>query len=156
MSQRGGEVQAHLRISSDPISSDLIPKGKADMIISMEPMEALRYLPFLTREGWIVSNDVFYKNIDNYPVESKVIDTLVQFQNHRLINAEEVARKAGSAKASNMVLLGASSDLIGLKKESLGNAIGYLFEKKGERILETNFQAFDKGQSIFEEDLAHA
>jgi indolepyruvate ferredoxin oxidoreductase, beta subunit len=49
MSQRGGDVQSNLRLSSEEIASDLIPQGKADMIISVEPMESLRYLPMLTR-----------------------------------------------------------------------------------------------------------
>lgn len=49
MSQRGGDVQSNLRISSTPIASDLIPLGKADLIISLEPMEAMRYLPYLKR-----------------------------------------------------------------------------------------------------------
>ena len=45
MSQRGGDVQSNLRTSSDEILSDLIPQGAADIIISLEPMEALRYVP---------------------------------------------------------------------------------------------------------------
>ena len=67
MSQRGGDVQSNLRISSEPINSDLIPLGGADVIISMEPMEALRYLPFLNKEGWIITSSTPFFNIPNYP-----------------------------------------------------------------------------------------
>jgi indolepyruvate ferredoxin oxidoreductase beta subunit len=55
MSQRGGDVQSHLRISDQAIASDLIPLGRADLIISLEPMEALRYLPYLKKDVWIVT-----------------------------------------------------------------------------------------------------
>ena len=56
MSQRGGDVQSNLRLSDQPIASDLIPKGQADLIVSLEPMEALRYLPYLKKDGWLVTN----------------------------------------------------------------------------------------------------
>jgi indolepyruvate ferredoxin oxidoreductase beta subunit len=156
MSQRGGEVQAHLRLSSDPISSDLIPEGKADMIISMEPMEALRYVPFLSKMGWVISNENPFQNISNYPPIEQVRDTILQFPNHRLLDADGQARKAGSAQASNMVLLGAALDLLGLKPASVKNAIQHLFEKKGEKILDTNLKAFDLGIELAKEELAHA
>ena len=67
MSQRGGDVQSNLRISSNPINSDLIALGGADVIISMEPMEAVRYLPFLNKNGWIITSSAPFVNIPNYP-----------------------------------------------------------------------------------------
>jgi indolepyruvate ferredoxin oxidoreductase beta subunit len=156
MSQRGGEVQAHLRISSEPIASDLIPMGKADMIISMEPMEALRYLPFLRREGWIISNQNPYENISNYPSLEKVRKAILDFDNHRLMDADNLARKAGSAKASNIVLLGASLDLLEISQEYIRNAIDYLFKNKGPKVLETNVKALDIGIDLFSTEIAHA
>ncbi|MCD4681496.1 MAG: 2-oxoacid:acceptor oxidoreductase family protein, partial [Bacteroidales bacterium] len=65
MSQRGGDVQSNLRLSDKEIASDLIPKGKADLIISVEPMESLRYLPWLSTEGWLITNTNPYINIPN-------------------------------------------------------------------------------------------
>ena len=73
MSQRGGDVQSNLRISDQPIASDLIPSGKCDLIISLEPMEGLRYLPYLGHEGWLVTNETPFVNIPNYPAESDVM-----------------------------------------------------------------------------------
>ena len=67
MSQRGGDVQSNLRISSSAIRSDLIPRGAADLIVSMEPMEALRYLPWLADDGWVITGITPLINIPNYP-----------------------------------------------------------------------------------------
>ena len=67
MSQRGGDVQSNLRLSRERIWSDLIPKGGCDLILSLEPMEALRYLPWLAPDGWIVTNTTPFVNIPNYP-----------------------------------------------------------------------------------------
>lgn len=156
MSQRGGEVQAHLRLSSGHISSDLIPLGKADMIISMEPMEALRYLPYLSAQGWIVSNEIPYKNISNYPSIDQIKQAIREFPRHRLVDADGLARKAGSAQSSNMVLLGASIDLIGLSQQSIRNSIDFLFKRKGQRVLDTNLKAFNSGTEHFLEEIFHA
>jgi indolepyruvate ferredoxin oxidoreductase beta subunit len=67
MSQRGGDVQSHLRLSDKSIASDLIPYGRADLIISVEPMESLRYLPWLSKDGWLVTSSNPYINIPDYP-----------------------------------------------------------------------------------------
>lgn len=156
MSQRGGEVQAHLRLSSEPISSDLIPMGKADMIISMEPMEALRYVPYLAAEGWIISNENPYLNISNYPQIGKILNTIKDFPNHRILDADGMARKSGSAQVSNIVLLGASMDLLGLSYQSVKNAINYLFERKGQKIHDANLKALQIGIQLTEEEVTHA
>ena len=73
MSQRGGDVQSNLRISDRPISSDLIPHGKCDLIISLEPMESLRYVEYLSQDGWLVTNETPFINIPNYPEQEKVM-----------------------------------------------------------------------------------
>jgi indolepyruvate ferredoxin oxidoreductase beta subunit len=82
MSQRGGDVQSHLRLSGKPISSDLIPYGKADLIISVEPMESLRYLPWLSKSGWLVTNSTPFINIDNYPPVEEILKEIRKIKNH--------------------------------------------------------------------------
>ena len=145
MSQRGGDVQSNLRISDQPISSDLIPYGKADIIISLEPMEALRYLPYLSKEGWVVTNTNPFVNINNYPdikelmIELEKIDNLVAF------DMDKAAKEMGSPKSSNMVLLGAASPFIKLPKSLLEECIGQFFNPKGEKIVNLNVEAFETG-----------
>ena len=108
MSQRGGDVQSNLRISSDPINSDLIPLGGADLIVSLEPMEALRYLPFLSKKGWIVTNTEPFVNIDNYPEMEAVMNELGNCPNVVAFNMDELAKEVATAIISNLVLLGAA------------------------------------------------
>ena len=151
MSQRGGDVQSNLRISSSPIHSDLIPLGKADMIISLEPMEALRYLPYLSEEGWIVSNITPFVNIDDYPANEeleKCFDTV----NHKIVfDMDGVAKALASPRSSNMVLLGAAASLIDLSVEIIEKEIEAFFGKKGERIIDANIAAFREGYRIAQE-----
>jgi len=156
MSQRGGEVQAHLRISSDPIYSDLIPKGKADLILSMEPLESLRYVSFLKPHGWLVTNERPFLNITNYPDFEKIRASIKEYPNHRIFDADLIARKAGSAKASNIVLLGAVMDLLDISKASVLNALEYFFSRKGQRILDTNIRALELGEEEIQKELSHA
>ena len=145
MSQRGGDVQSNLRISSNPIASDLIPLGGADVIISMEPMEALRYLPFLSKDGWIITSSAPFVNIPNYPDEEalqKELDTLPSVK----LDIETVAKDCGNPRGANMVLLGMAAPAIGiLSVESLREAIATVFARKGEQVVEANLKAFDAG-----------
>jgi indolepyruvate ferredoxin oxidoreductase beta subunit len=150
MSQRGGEVQAHLRLSTNPIASDLIPEGKADLIIGMEPMETLRYLNFLKPEGYVIVNAEPFINIEQYPDVIKIEERIRKFPNHILFNADKLARKCGSVKASNMVLLGATVDLLGLKKNSIEKAIKTIFSRKGNKVLDTNLSAYEVGLEQFQ------
>lgn len=151
MSQRGGDVQSNLRISSSPIHSDLIPLGKADMIVSLEPMEALRYLPYLSEEGWIVSNTTPFVNIDDYPANDeleKCFDTV----NHKIVfDMDGVAKALASPRSSNMVLLGAATSLIDLPVEIIEKEIAAFFGKKGDKIIEANIAAFREGYRIAQE-----
>ena len=117
MSQRGGDVQSNLRISSEPISSDLIPLGKADLIISLEPMEALRYLPYLKKEGWLITNSTPFVNVTNYPDSEAVIKTIQEMKNSLVIDVDSIAKEAGSQRSANIVLLGAASPFLGLEIE---------------------------------------
>lgn len=147
MSQRGGAVQSHLRLSDAPIASDLIPEGSCDMILSVEPMEALRYLPFLSKEGWLVTSSKTFKNIDNYPSEEEIFQEIRKIENHVLIDASAIAREIGSQKVSNMVMLGAASDYLGLSQESLEGALDTLFGRKGEDLVLLNIKALKAGKN---------
>lgn len=145
MSQRGGDVQSNLRISSDPIMSDLIPLGKADLIISLEPMEALRYLPYLSTEGWIITNSQPFVNIDNYPDLDQLHKAVKGVKNHVLIDIDALAKEVATARASNIVLLGAAAPFLGIAPEKLEDGIRRIFNRKGADIVEMNLKAFNAG-----------
>ena len=146
MSQRGGDVQSHLRLSDAPIHSDLIPLGGADIIISMEPMEALRYLPFLAKDGWIITNTVPLKNIPNYPEMEAVNAALAKVKNVVALDAEAIAKEVQSPRSANMVLLGASAAVMKiLEPEKLRDGIRRIFARKGDAIVDANLKAFDAG-----------
>ena len=151
MSQRGGAVQSHVRISDTEIYSDLIPEGKADMIISVEPMELLRYLPFLKKDGWLVTDSNPFVNITNYPKLETIYKEIKSHKNHILIDAKDIAKKLGNSKATNIILLGAVSSILPFSDESIIDAIKTLFERKGERIINLNIKAFNKGKEIASE-----
>ena len=147
MSQRGGAVESHLRISSEEIYSDLIPQGKADIILSLEPMEALRYLPFLSPEGVIITAKEPYKNIPNYPDETELLKTVEKSAAHVLVDAALLARQAGSPKTYNIVMLGAASPYLDIDPRELEQAIAHYFSSKGEAVVNMNLQAFRLGLS---------
>ena len=151
MSQRGGDVQSHLRLSSDPIASDLIPRGGADVIISLEPMEALRYLPFLAPDGWIVTNTTAFVNIPNYPDQEAVLAELKTRKNVILLDVDATAKAAGNPRGSNIALLGACSNILGIEADKLEAGIRELFSRKGEAIVEANLAAFRAGQQAAQE-----
>lgn len=148
MSQRGGAVQSHVRISDKPIHSDLIPLGKADMILSVEPMELLRYLPFLKSDGWLVADSEPFINNKNYPDLDTLFKEIESHPNHIMIDATQIAKKIGNSKAANMVLLGAASSLLPISEDSLLDAIKALFKRKSERIIELNIEAFNAGKQM--------
>ena len=146
MSQRGGDVQSHLRLSSEPIYSDLIPKGGADLIVSLEPMEALRYVPCLDRNGWIITNTAPFVNIPNYPDIEKVKDELSCYPNVIAFDVDALAKDLGTPRGANMVLLGAMAAALGiLDADKLRDGIRRVFARKGEAVVESNLKAFNAG-----------
>lgn len=147
MSQRGGDVQSNLRISSEPIHSDLVPLGGADLIVSLEPMEALRYLPFLSEKGWVVSSTLPFVNIDNYPEQEKLEGELLALGNVVAFDMEAAAKEVASARSSNLVLLGAASPFIDISAEAIEKAIASVFGSKGEAIVNANIAAFRLGRT---------
>jgi indolepyruvate ferredoxin oxidoreductase beta subunit len=148
MSQRGGDVQSHLRLSDRPVSSDLIPYGKADLIISVEPMESLRYLPWLSPGGWLVTNSEPFINIPEYPPVAEIHYEIRKINNNIIINADIIARDLGSPKSGNIVVLGAASPFISVPYLSLEKAVRVLFGRKGEEIVEMNLKALRAGRSF--------
>lgn len=145
MSQRGGDVQSHLRISSDEIFSDLIPKGNADVILSVEPMESLRYLPYLSTTGYVITSNKPYKNITNYPSDDELMLELQNLPRKVIVDADSLAKEAGSIKSTNIIMLGAASHLLELPMESLKGGIEVLFGKKGKEIVDLNIRALELG-----------
>lgn len=148
MSQRGGDVQSNLRLSSRPIASDLIPRASADLIISLEPMEALRYVSYLSPSGWIVTNTTPFVNIENYPAHEAVMAELNRYPNVVAIDVDAIAKEVASPRASNMVLLGAASPFIEIESAEIENAIAAIFGAKGADVVEMNQKAFRAGREF--------
>ena len=146
MSQRGGDVQSNLRLSEGPIASDLIPLGQADMILSLEPLEALRYLPYLAKDGWIITSSVPFKNIPNYPDEADLFAELNAQPHVVALDVETLAKENNVAKSANVVLLGAAAAFLKiLDVETLRESVGAIFAAKGAAVIEANNRAFDIG-----------
>ncbi len=146
MAQRGGAVTSHLRLSRDRIWSDLIPRGAADLIISVEPLEALRYLDFLKPGGRVVTSSAPFVNIPDYPDRRVLLDRLKALPGSVVVDSETLARQAGSSRAQNTVMLGAASRFLLPGEQGLRDCIRLLFEKRGDKILEANLKAFEAGR----------
>jgi indolepyruvate ferredoxin oxidoreductase, beta subunit len=148
MSQRGGDVHSNLRISDKAIHSDLIPFGQADLIISVEPMESLRYLPLLAKTGWLISNSTPYVNIPNYPEIEDVYTEIRKVKHHILIDAESIAKDLGFPRSANMVILGAAMPYLEIEQSEIENAIANIFKSKGQDIIDQNITALLKGKEV--------
>lgn len=145
MSQRGGDVHSNLRISDKEIASDLIPESQADMIISVEPMESLRYIPMLAPEGWLITNTTPHINIPNYPDTEDIMIEIDKIPNHVRIDADSIAKDLGAKRSANMVILGAAAPFIGLSYEDLKAAIIQIFKRKGQDVIDINLKALQAG-----------
>ncbi len=148
MSQRGGAVYSHLRISDKEISSDLIPSGSAELILSVEPMESLRYLPYLSSKGYLVTNTTPFENIVNYPDIDKIIAEVKKLPRSIAIDADKIAEDIGNKRVSNVVILGAATPFIQISTEKIENGIKSIFGKKGDKIVELNLKAFRAGREF--------
>jgi indolepyruvate ferredoxin oxidoreductase beta subunit len=149
MSQRGGAVYSNLRISDKPIASDLIPRKSADIIISVEPMESLRYLHFLKDDGWLISSINPFVNIDQYPNEDDLLKEIKsKINNHILIDAESIAAEIKSKRSSNIVMLGAASPYINIDFEKYKEALQDIFGRKGQEVVDINIKALEKGREF--------
>ena len=148
MSQRGGDVSSNMRVSDKPIASDLISKGKADVILSVEPMEALRFVSYLKKDGWLITNSKPFKNIPNYPDIEGIYEEIRKIKNHIIVDADGIAKELKSLRSSNIVMLGAASPFIDMNFESFKNALRTIFGKKGEDVVAKNIAALDKGREF--------
>jgi indolepyruvate ferredoxin oxidoreductase beta subunit len=150
MSQRGGDVQSHLRISDKEIASDLIPYGKADLVVSVEPMESLRYLPMLSPEGWVVTNTTPFINTNTYPNDEVLMAEINKLPRKIVIDADKIAKELGSARSANMIILGAASPFINMDFALLEQAIRDIFGRKGEDIVNINLTCLKAGREFAE------
>ncbi len=146
MAQRGGAVQSHMRLSDGTIWSDLIPKGQADMILSVEPLEAVRYFDFLRPDGIVVTSSTPYRNIPDYPDLEAVLGAIRKAPRSVVVDSEKLAKEAGTVKAQNIVLLGAAASFLILKEKSVRGTIEDLFRSRGPTVLEANLKAFELGK----------
>ncbi len=146
MSQRGGDVQSNLRLSTELIHSDLIKQGAADLIISMEPMEALRYIPYINNKSWVVTSSHPFKNIPNYPNEEELMKELESLPHTATLPIEDVAKENNLPKSANIILLGMAAKYIEiLTPDQLRESIACVFASKGEKVVDANLKAFDLG-----------
>ena len=148
MSQRGGAVQSHLRISQKRIWSDLIPRGEADLVLSVEPLETLRYVDYLRPDGMVIASRTPFVNIRDYPEVEILLSKIREIPRHLIIDSEKLAKEAGSSRTQNMVMLGATAQYLMVKEESLTRFIKVLFERHGETIVAANLKAFALGQAV--------
>ena len=146
MSQRGGAVLANLRLSDHEIASDLIPLGSASMILSMEPLESLRYLRYLSPGGAVITSSAPLVNISDYPDLEKLLAEIRRLPKAVLVDSERLARQAGSARATNMVMVGAASHWLPVRVETIEHFIGSAFARTGEKVVDTNLKAFRAGR----------
>lgn len=148
MSQRGGSVVTQVRFG-DKVYSPVISVGTADIILAFEKLEALRWLPYLAPNGVIIVND---QEIDPMPVitgqaeyPEDVYGALSKIAKTIAVPALEMAKKAGSSKAVNIVLLGVLANILGLNQESWLKAVEELVPPK---TIEINKTAFLEGYNF--------
>lgn len=146
MAQRGGAVVSHLRLGAEPVASDLIPEGGAHLLLSMEPMEVLRYFPYARKDAAVVANRNPVKNIAAYPELETILARIQRWERHVIVDGEGLARKAGSVKTVNIVMLGAASGVLVLSVEEIRSQIEKFFARKGAEVVEQNLKAFEAGR----------
>jgi indolepyruvate ferredoxin oxidoreductase beta subunit len=145
MSQRGGDVQSNLRLSDKPVASDLIPKGQADMIIAVEPMEGLRYVSMLSETGWLITNSTPFVNIKNYPSVEQILEEIRTLPKHIIIDADNIAKDLGNKRAANMVILGAALPFLEMDISLFHDAVKTIFGRKGDDVVKQNVDALKAG-----------
>lgn len=152
MAQRGGSVVNHIRIGQT--YGSMIPKKGADLMLALEPMEAVRYLDFLKDGGIIIVNTqpvvpvTVTSGQAKYPEVSDILDALSEKYIVKAFNADELAFEAGSRLAMNVVMVGAVSGYLPIPKETLIESVKALVPQK---TIEVNLRAFEAGRQKVEE-----
>ncbi|MBI5838056.1 MAG: indolepyruvate oxidoreductase subunit beta [Candidatus Eisenbacteria bacterium] len=149
MSQRGGAVMAHLRFADHPVASDLIPQAGADLILSMEPMESLRYVGYLAAEAALVTATEPFKNIPDYPELDTVLAAIRRLPHSLLVDAAKLADEAGNPVAVNTVMVGAASRLLPFRADTLEKVVREMFSAKGVKVVEMNLKALELGRRAY-------
>ncbi len=147
MAQRGGAVQSNLRYGDSEIYSDIVPTGRADLILSVEPLEVLRYWHYLRPEGWVVTSVTPYVNIPDYPEMDDLLAELAGFPNIVMVDTAQIARAAGNLRSQNMAAVGAASPLLDFTEDQLLRFVEQLFSRKGEKTVAVNRRAFAYGRA---------
>jgi len=145
MAQRGGGVVSHLRISDQAIYSDLIPEGTADLLLSVEPLEVLRYAQYLSPGGAVVASVTPVTNIPDYPALDGIVERITRFPQHCLVDGNHLGTVAGSGRAANMVLLGAGGCRLGFSLAEFEPHVRALFHSKSQRVIDINCRALQLG-----------
>ncbi len=146
MAQRGGSVNATLRISDAPIHGCLIPQGTADLVLATEPLEALRYASELAPTGTLITSTEPHRNIPDYPPIEDLLRRILALPRAITVEARRLASQAGSTKAVNLVMAGAASSLVPIRPSTFETQIRRVFGTKGDRIVEINLAAFELGR----------
>ncbi len=148
MAQRGGAVTAHLRLADRPIDSDLVPLGAASMILSLEPLECLRYLEYLAPDGTVITATQPVANIPDYPPLDALVEAIAALPRSVLVDAARLAKHAGLAKATNMVMAGAAAPLLPIRLATIEHSIEARFARKGQVVVDQNLAALRAGQEV--------
>lgn len=149
MSQRGGSVSSQVRYSKDQVYSPVIEIGGADMIVSFEKVEALRYLKYLKEGGTIVANNYKMESVATitgkaeYKVEE--VDQKLKELNAKVINAADKAAELGNAKVMNIILLG--TVIKGMHLEDI-DWEQIIRDNVKEKFIDINIRALHEGMAL--------
>ena len=116
------------------------------MILSVEPLESIRYFDYLASDGIVVTSSSPFVNIPNYPEIDEILSKVQNVPKNIIVDSAKLAQEAGFARAQNMVMLGAASAHLILQEENLKKFIRELFQARGDKVVDINIRAFDLGR----------
>lgn len=148
MSQRGGEVSAHIIFSKDPVMSPTIEEGDADLLLGLEPLETLRHLTYLKKEANIITSITTIENMENYPTSKKILNLLKSIDGVIMIDSDLIAEEIHFSHGGNITLLGYASNYLPVNGEVWDKAIKERFKNKGNKIVDKNLLAFKTGKKL--------